>query len=92
MHAVDGDTESAPAKPAGAAAASDASAQYYEGGGHYDSRPVYSGQAVVINGIVSSMAGPRKHGWDSGVFEFVVAYTARRDRGAVVTAVDPNIP
>jgi DNA replication initiation complex subunit (GINS family) len=80
-------TKAAPVKPA--AASSDASAQYYEGG-HYDNRPVFAGDAAVINGVVTTMAGPRKEKWDSGVFEYVVA--ADIVGGTAVTALDPNVP
>lgn len=75
------------AKPAGAS--SDASAQYYEGG-HYENRPVFQGEAAVINGVVTTMAGPRKEKWDSGVFEFVVGYDQTVTNA--VTAIDANIP
>jgi hypothetical protein len=80
-------TKAAPAKPA--AASSDASAQYYDGG-HYEDRNVFSGRAAVINGVVTTMAGPRKEKWDSGVFEFVVAYIQAGPDA--VTGLDPNVP
>lgn len=56
--------------PAGAVprpSAEQASTQNYDSGD--DNRPALRGSAAVINGIVSSMAGPQKEKWDSGVFE-----------------------
>jgi hypothetical protein len=79
-------TKASPVKPS--AASSDASAQYYEGG-HYDNKPVFAGEAAVINGVVTTMAGPRKEKYDSAVFEFVVAYD--QTSNAAVTALDPNV-
>jgi hypothetical protein len=78
-------------KPAAASIASDASPKYYHDEGHYENRAVYGGTALVINGIVTSMAGPRREKWDSGVFEFVASYT-QENSDPIATALDSNTP
>jgi hypothetical protein len=47
--------------------AEQASAQNYDSS--EDNKVVLLGPAAVVNGIVTSMAGPHKEKWDSGVFE-----------------------
>jgi hypothetical protein len=85
----------APTSPSSASIAADASAQYYHDEGRYENRVVYSGSAIVINGIVNSIAGPRREKWDSGVFEYVLQYEQELGANGApvpVTALDANTP
>jgi hypothetical protein len=84
----------APANPSSALIAADATAQYYHDEGRYENRVVYSGSAIVINGIVKSIAGPSRERWDSGVFEYVLLFEQDlvNNVPVTVTALDPNTP
>jgi len=86
-----------PAKPAGTAhTAADASVQYNYN--HYEephhTTTVYGGGAVVINGAVTAMVGPKKEMWENGLFEYVFQFildTTTYPNG-VVTNIVASIP
>jgi hypothetical protein len=51
---------------------------------------VYAGEATIIMGAITSMAGQRKDKWDEGEFEYVPWYNP--DVAAVTTGIDATIP
>lgn len=86
-------------KPAGAAArpaSQFAETQDYGASYHDDNRVVYEGQAVVINGLVTAVSGPRKEKWEDGTFEHTVDFfnQASADGSPILVtgALDPNVP
>jgi len=62
----------------------------YGHGDHMEDRDVYSGEAVIIMGIVTSMAGQKKDKWDEGVFEYVLYFDPAAQ--PVTTGLDGSIP
>jgi hypothetical protein len=59
-----------------------------------DSRVVYEGRAVVINGIVTAMSGPFKEKLDDGTFEHGLEFSDSKgdDPKPVNGALDANVP
>jgi hypothetical protein len=81
----------AAAAPVGTASLlAEAETQNYGGSYHDDNRVVYEGQAVVINGIITAMSGPRKEKWDDGTFEHVLEFFKARDDGEAPDGDDPG--
>lgn len=62
----------------------------YGHGDHMEDRDVYQGEAVIIMGIVTSMAGQKKDKWDEGVFEYVLYFDPAAT--PVITGLDGSIP
>lgn len=71
--------------------AADASVQY----NHYDephhTNTVYQGGAVVINGVVTAMVGPKKEKWENGLFEYIFQFVLDTANG-VATDINASIP
>jgi len=59
------------------------------GHSHLEDRDVYSGEATIVMGIITAMAGQKKEKWDEGVFEYVVYFSAGT---TVTTGLDASIP
>lgn len=62
----------------------------YGRGDHLEDRDVYQGEAVIIMGIVTAMAGQKKDKWDEGVFEYVLYFDPAAT--PVIRGLDGSIP
>jgi hypothetical protein len=77
--------------------------QYNNGGGYYNGhdnneQDVFQGEATIIMGVITSMAGQRKERWQEGVFEYVPFFDLDRGTGVnpinqpITTGLDASVP
>lgn len=85
-----------PAQKAAKPAAHTADASVQNNYNHYDephhTNTVYQGGAVVINGVVTAMVGPKKEKWENGLFEYIFQFVLDDTNGGVATNIDASIP
>lgn len=57
-------------------------------------RDIYVGEATIILGVITAMAGQQKERWEEGEFEYVPNYTLEGTEGVnpVKTALDASYP
>ena len=69
----------------------------YNGGGYYNGhdaneQDVFSGEATIFIGIITSMAGQRKDKWEEGVFEYVPFFELAAGTQPITTGLDASVP
>ncbi len=77
----------------------------YNGGGYYNGhdnneQDVFQGEATIIMGVITSLAGQRKERWEEGVFEYVPYFqlsTVDSTTGATInqpitSGLDASVP
>jgi len=85
------DVDGAVVRRARASRQSTAELQYDSYGHGMEDRDVYSGEATIIMGVITAMAGQKKEKWDEGVFEYV-AYFVPNPTTPITTGLAANIP
>jgi len=74
--------------------------QFNGGGGYYNGhdnneQDVFVGEATIIMGVITSMAGQRKERWEEGVFEYVPFFQLATGTGVtqpITTGLDASVP
>jgi len=72
--------------------------QYNSGGGYYNGhdnneQDVFSGEATIFMGIITSLAGQRKEKWEEGVFEYVPYFQVNTAiTQPITTGLDASVP
>jgi len=72
--------------------------QYNSGGGYYNGhdnneQDVFSGEATIIMGVITSLAGQRKEKWEEGVFEYVPYFQVNTAiTQPITTGLDASVP
>jgi len=68
---------------------------YYNGGHDNNEQDVFVGEATIIMGVITSMAGQRKERWEEGVFEYVPFFQLATGTGVnqpITTGLDASVP
>jgi hypothetical protein len=74
--------------------------QYNGGGGGYynghdnNEQDVFQGEATIIMGVITSLAGQRKERWEEGVFEYVPYFELAGTpvNQPITTGLDASVP
>lgn len=66
---------------------------YYNGGHDNNEQDVFVGEATIVMGVITSMAGQRKERWEEGVFEYVPFFElATGINQPITTGLDASVP